>query len=159
YSIAIGVRSYRSIEDRLRWDPAFLILAGQKVFDHSTLCRFIWRHKEALIEFFTLTVYVLIEQGYITKDFIGTDGTKIKAWAGKDFTGTLEDFGRRSKKLEEKIKELLSKMGNDSPDPQRPKKLRNLQRRKEKIDQFLEQVKKNPGAIDPSEKVNLPDCA
>lgn len=158
YSMATGVRSYRAIEERLGWDPAFLILSGQKVFDHSTLCRFIWRHKEALVEFFTLTVYVLIDQGYMSQDFIGTDGTKIKAWAGKDFTGTLEDFRRRSKKLEERINEILTKMGKDpNPDPQPSEKLRNLQRKKEKIDRFLEQVKKESGKIGANEKVNLTD--
>lgn len=157
YSIASGIRSYRSIEDRLKWDPCFLILSGQKVFDHSTLCRFIWRHKKPLTDFFTIMVYILIKQGHMTKDFFGTDGTKIKASAGKDFTGTLGDFQRRSKKLEKKIEELLSKMGNESPDPDRPEKIRNLERKKKKIDDFLEQVKGNPERIESKEKINLTD--
>lgn len=115
YSLAIGERSYRGIEERLNWDPSFIILSGQKTFDHSTLCRFIWRHKQALTDFFTTMVYVLMNQNFITKDFLGTDGTKIKASAGKDFTGTLEDFERRCKKLAKKIEELLAKMDWRSP--------------------------------------------
>jgi transposase len=157
YAIATGVRSYRSIEDRLNWDPAFMILSAQETIDHSTLCRFIDRHWKALREFFTLMVYILIEEGYMTKEFFGTDGTKIKACAGKDFTGTYEDFLRRSKKLENKIEEILSKMGNDNPDPEKPRKLRTLQKKKEKIDKFLEEVKNNPGQIGSKQKVNLTD--
>lgn len=157
YAMATGVRSYRSIEDRLNWDPSFMILSAQQTFDHSTLCRFIDRHWKALRDFFTLMVYVLIKEGYITGDFFGTDGTKIKASAGKDFTGSYEDFLRRSKKLEKRIEEILSKMGNDNPDPQAPRKLRELQNKKNKIDKFLEEVKKNPDRIRGNEKINLTD--
>src|SRR4029077_20587791 len=87
-----------------------------------------------------------------------TDGTKIKASAGKDFTGTHEDFLRRSQKLEKRIEEILSKMGNDNnPDPQISRKLRELQNKKNKIDKFLEEVKNNPSRIRGKEKINLTD--
>lgn len=157
YGIATGVRSYRSIEDHLNWDPSFIILAGQETFDHSTLCRFIDRHRKALEEFFTVMVYILINEGYMTKEFFGTDGTKIKASAGKDFTGTYEDFVRRSKKLEKRIEEILSKMGNDNPDPGNPRKLRELENKKQKIDKFLEKIENHTERNSGKNKINLTD--
>jgi transposase len=157
YAIANGIRSYRNIEDRLNWDPAFMILSARKVFDYTTLCRFISVHHEALEEFFTIMVYILIKQGYMTTDFFATDGTKIKASAGKDFTGTVDDFQRRSKKLEKRIAEILAKMGNDNPDPDDSRKLRELHHKKEKIDKFLNEVRNDPNRIKSKEKVNLTD--
>lgn len=157
YAIASGVRSYRSIEQRLAWDPAFMILSAGKMIDHSTLCRFISVHREALQEFFTIMVYILVEQGCINKDFFATDGTKIKGSVGKDFTGTCEDFERRSEKLGKRIAEILESMGNDEPDPGRGRKLKTLEKKKEKIDHFIEQVKTGKRSIGPKDKINLTD--
>lgn len=157
YAIASGVRSYRSIEQRLVWDPAFMILSAEKKIDHSTLCRFISMHREALQEFFTVMVYILVEQGCMNKDFFATDGTKIKGSVGKDFTGTPEDFERRSEKLSKRIAEILQTMGNDEPDPGEGRKLKKLEKKKEKIDQFIEEVKKGNRSIGLKDKINLTD--
>lgn len=157
YAIAKGVRSYRSIEERLAWDPAFKILSAGKIFDHSTLCRFISLHRNELEEFFAIMVYVLIKQGYMTTEFFATDGTKIKAWAGKDFTGSYHDFVQRSAKLQKKIEQILASMGNENPDPTPSGKLSDLQRKKRKIDKFVEQVKNDAKRTKSDEKVNLTD--
>jgi hypothetical protein len=102
-------------------------------------------------------VYVLIKQGYMTTNFFATDGTKIKASAGKDFTGTYEDFQRRSKKLGKRIEEILARMGNDNPDPENSRKLRELQHKKEKIDKFIEEVRNDSARVKSKEKINLTD--
>jgi hypothetical protein len=100
----------------------------------------------------------------VTLDFIAVDGTKIKASAGKDFSGNIGDFKRRKAKLEERIKELLHSINAPDAPPEpgtkkkKEKKLQTLQRREEKISKFLDQVA-NDGQSAPAEgeKINLTD--
>src|SRR5215217_8480862 len=53
YAYAIGERSSRAIERRLREDVAFRVIAANQIPDHATIARFRVRHQDALAELFS----------------------------------------------------------------------------------------------------------
>jgi len=164
YAIATGVRSYRKIENHLQWDQNFLVLSMQQNIDHTTICRFINKYEKEIVDFFAVMLYALRSQKYVTLGFIAVDGTKIKASAGKDFSGNIQDFKRRKVKLEQRIKDLLHSISGPDQDPdpgtkkKKEKKLQTLQQRQEKISKFLDQVAHNfESSPAEEEKINLTD--
>jgi vacuolar-type H+-ATPase subunit I/STV1 len=73
------------------------------------------------------------------------DGTKIKAHAGKKFTGNVAEFERRRKGIEKRIEEIIQHTTEEKmSDKYRNRKLNKLEalkREKEKIESFLKEVK------------------
>jgi len=162
FAYATGVYSSREIEDRLRWDTNYICLSGYQKVDHSTICNFILQYGEEIKEVFSLLVYIMAKIGYVTMDFIAIDGTKVKANVSKKFTGTVEDFENKRKRIEEKIEQILQHTMkeelNDKYKRRQINKLRDLLHEKEKIDVFLNEVKQleSKSAVS-TEKINLTD--
>ena len=98
YSYASGVYSSREIEDRMSWDPHYIYLSADQRMDHSTLCAFILRYQTEIKDIFSKLLYVMSEMGYVGLDFVAVDGTKIKANASRDFTGTRKISGEKRKR-------------------------------------------------------------
>jgi len=160
YAFATGIRGSRKIEDHLRWDPNFLILSSQETIDHSTICGFLNNYREEILDCFSKMDYVLAQMGYLDNDFIAIDGTKIKASAGKNFTGTAKDFRKKLVAIKEKVSEMLDNFGKDedgdsSYRTRKERKLEALEREQEKIEEFLKEVKN--GVTDDQTRVNLND--
>jgi hypothetical protein len=117
--------------------------ANQKV-DHSTICNFILQYQQEIKGIFSKLLYVMTELGYVSMDFVAVDGTKIRANAGKKFTGDVADFARRRKRLERKMEEII----HHTTDEKMSEKYRNrklnkldaLRRERDRIDAFLGEV-------------------
>jgi transposase len=91
YAYCQGERSSRKIEARCRTDAAFRIATGNRVPDHSTVCRF--RAAAAsgggpLEDLFTRVLFVLAAAGLGRLDVISVDGSKIWANASKQANRT-----------------------------------------------------------------------
>jgi transposase len=159
YSYAKGIYFSREIEDRLKWDPHYIYLGANQKVDHSTICNFILQYQEEIKEIFSKLVYVMAKLGYVTLDFVAVDGTKIKAHAGKKFTGNVAEFERRRKGIEKRIEEIIQHTTEEKmSDKYRNRKLNKLEalrREKEKIESFLKEVgeKENKRESSSGEKV------
>lgn len=77
YAYAIGERSSRGIERRLREDVAFRVLSGNVVPDHATIGRFRQRHEQALGDLFCEVLRLCGEAGLVRVGVVAIDGTKI----------------------------------------------------------------------------------
>lgn len=91
YAYLQAERSSRRIEQRCRTDAAFRIATGNRVPDHSTICRF--RAAAAgpegpLEDLFTQVLFVLATAGLGRLDVISIDGSKIWANASKEANRT-----------------------------------------------------------------------
>jgi transposase len=93
YAYLQAERSSRKIEERCRTDAAFRVATGNRVPDHSAICRF--RAAAAseggpLEDLFTQVLFVLAKAGLGRLDVISVDGSKIWADASKEANRTEE---------------------------------------------------------------------
>lgn len=162
YSYSQGIYSSRVIEDCISsGDSVFTYLSSNTCLDHSTICKFILKHEESIRDIFTRMVYVLHNLGLIKLNFLAIDGTKIRANAGEKFTGTLEDFQRKRKRIEEKIRGILEKTVSEELSEKyrcrMDNKLKRLERENEKIDSFFLGFSKKSQADKKEKRINLVD--
>jgi len=157
YSYAKGIYSSREMEDRMRWDPHYIYLSANQRVDHSTICNFILKYGDEIKAVFSRLVYVMAGMGYISLDFVAVDGTKIRADAGKRFTGNVEEFRQQRDRIERKIEKILHHTMDESSEGQshRKEKLDTLEREKAKIEAFLTEVEREETT--PKGKVSLTD--
>ncbi len=157
YSYAKGVYSSREMEDRMRWDPNYIYLSANQRVDHSTICNFILKYGEEIKRVFSQLVYVMAKMGYVSMDFVAVDGTKIKADAGKRFTGDVKEFKEKKSRIEKKIERILHHTMDERPEfkARGEKILDSLEREKAKIQTFLDEVEK--GEATANGKVSLTD--
>ena len=162
YSYSQGIYSSREIEDRITGgDSAFTYLSSNTCLDHSTICKFILMHSEAIREVFTRMVYVLHKLGLVKLNFLAIDGTKIRAGVGDRFTGTVEDFRKKRERIEKKIGEILERTVSDELSEkyrQRMEhKLKQLEKDKEKIDSFFSDLSSEEKLTKKDKRINLVD--
>jgi transposase len=157
YSYAKGVYSSREMEDRMRWDPNYIYLSANQRVDHSTICNFILKYGEQVKAVFSRLVYVMAKMGYITMDFVAVDGTKIRANAGRRFTGDVAEFRQQRDRIERKIEKILHHTVDEAPEgkARQEKKLDTLEREKAKIEAFLTEVEQEEKP--PKGKTSLTD--
>jgi transposase len=91
YSYLQGERSSRRIERRCQTDAAFRVATGNRVPDHSTICRF--RAAAAgpggpLEDLFAKVLFVLAEAGLGRLGVVSVDGSKIWANASREANRT-----------------------------------------------------------------------
>jgi transposase len=102
YAYLQAERSSRKIEERCRTDAAFRIATGNRIPDHSTICRF--RSHAAcpggpLEDLFTRVLFVLAAAGLGRLDVISVDGSKIWADASKDANRTEAGLRKLARKI------------------------------------------------------------
>jgi len=102
YAYLQAERSSRKIEERCRTDAAFRVATGNRVPDHSTICRF--RAAAAaeggpLEDLFARVLFVLAAAGLGRLDVISVDGSKIWANASKEANRTEEGLRKLARKI------------------------------------------------------------
>jgi transposase len=100
YAYAIGVRSSRQVERRLREDVAFRVLAANQTPDHVTIARFRVRHETALAGFLVESLRLCAAAGMVRLGTVALDGTKLAGNAA-------ERANRTHAKLEAEVAEIL----------------------------------------------------
>lgn len=88
YAYALGVTSSRRIEQRIREDLGFRLLAGDLKPDHWTLNHFRQRHPRALNDVFTQIVEAARNIGLGRLGRVAIDSTRIKADASARIAAT-----------------------------------------------------------------------
>jgi transposase len=94
YAYAVGERSSRVIERRLREDVAFRVIAANQVPDHATIARFRVRHEEALAELFSQVLRLCAEAGLVSAQVIAIDGSKLRADASDKALRSYDDIAQ-----------------------------------------------------------------
>jgi transposase len=102
YAYLQAERSSRKIEGRCRTDAAFRVATGNRVPDHSTICRFraaAAQEGGPLEDLFVKVLFVLAAAGLGRLDVISVDGSKIWANASKQANRTEEGLRTLARKI------------------------------------------------------------
>jgi len=102
YAYLQAERSSRKIEQRCRTDAAFRVATGNRVPDHSTICRFRAAAAQAggpLEDLFAQVLFVLAKAGLGRLDVISVDGSKIWADASKEANRTEDGLRKLARKI------------------------------------------------------------
>jgi transposase len=145
YGISTGIFSSRKMETGCRDHLGFMYVSGHMKPDHSSICRFMVEHYEAIKEVFGMVLYLAHQQGFLDYEKIAIDGTKIKANASKRFSGTIEAFQNRKKKFEKKIELALEKLQSADEEEERKyweRKKKRYEENHRKLAAFLKQAQK-----------------
>lgn len=94
YAYSKGIRSAREIERRLLEDVAFRVIAANERPDHSTICRFMQRHRDSLGELFVAVLRLCVSAGLIDPRVLAIHGTKLEANAAQNRNLTDEELAR-----------------------------------------------------------------
>lgn len=145
YAYAQGIRSSRMVSKLMDTDPHYIYLSGNESVEHTTISLFLTRYGEEIVELFKGMVYALEESGYIGGKDIVIDGSKIRASAGKRFTGTVEDFRRKEERISRALKEWVAGCRSDAGDADMDKRRRVLEGNRERIGRFLSRLEGEKG--------------
>lgn len=117
YAYALGVTSSRRLEQRIREDLGFRLLAGNWKPDHWTLNEFRKGHPRALNDVFTQVVEVARGLGLGRLGKVAIDSTRVKADASPDRKDTLEQLRRERARIRQRIRRWQQQCNRDDQEP------------------------------------------
>jgi transposase len=124
YAYAVGVTSSRRIERECVEDVAFRVISANRQPDHSTVARFLVRHRDAIEGLFCEVLVLCRRAGMVRVGTVAVDSTKLAANASLAQNRTLEGLEAEARRIiEEAIEtdrredELYGeKRGDELPD-------------------------------------------
>ncbi len=162
YGFCRGIFTSRKLEKACRNDLGFMYISGHNTPDHAAICRFLQRHRDRLKEIFRQIIYLAYKKGFIDYKTLALDGTKIRANASKIFTGTLADFRKRLKSIEQSIEKAINRLesNTESDSMEFEIKLTEVKREQERISEFLSNSTEILNLKGKEKKQNItdPDC-
>ncbi len=108
YGYSYGVRSSRKLEREANYNLSFIWLTGGLKPDHKTIAEFRRKNKSALRKVLKQCARLCIKLDLIEGNTLFVDGTKIRANASIKNSWTKERCDRHLKKIDKRIKEILS---------------------------------------------------
>ena len=145
YGFARGVFSSRKLEKSCKQDMGFMYVSGFSTPDHSTFSRYISERAQLITLIFSKVLYIADQLGYLDYRLIATDGTKIKANASHQFTGTIENFYKRQAALTKKIEDALAehrRAENRDEEERLTKRIERYHANYERVQHFLDQAER-----------------
>ena len=144
YGYCVGVFSARKIQQRLREDVAFRVLAAGNEPDFRTISDFRKIHLKTLEGFFEEVLKITLETGAMKLGRVALDGTKIKANASKHKAMSYDRMKQQEKAIRAQVKELLARAeatdaeedaryGKDQRGDELPEELRRRETRLKRI--------------------------
>jgi transposase len=109
YGYCVGVYSSRKIQQRVKEDIAFRILAAGNEPDFRTISDFRKIHLEALESLFEQVLKLALEIGAVKVGRVALDGSKVKANASKHKAMSYGRMQEEQKRLRQQVKELLAR--------------------------------------------------
>ena len=145
YAYSIGVTSSRAIERRCVDDVAFRVISADRQPDHSTIARFLVRHREALSGLFFEVLALCRQAGMVRVGTVAVDSTKLAANASADRNRTFDGLEAEARRIiEEAIEtdrredELYGERRGD----ELPAELADPGTRGQRIRELLEEVRR-----------------
>jgi transposase len=117
YAYALGVTSSRRIEQRIREDLGFRLLAGNLKPDHWTLNQFRSRHPGALNDVFTQVVEAARKMGLGQLGRVAIDSTRVQANASPDRSASLEQLRRERARIRQRIRRWQKQCNREDQEP------------------------------------------
>ncbi|MDQ3956468.1 MAG: transposase [Actinomycetota bacterium] len=144
YAFAVGERSTRGIERRCVEDVAFRVITANETPDHSTIARFINRHREALGDLFRQIIGVCVSAGLVRPGVVAIDGTKMAANASQQRNLTEEELADYSARVFDEFDRVQAEedaLYGDRRGDEMPEFLRDPDARRAWINEQLEAQK------------------
>ncbi|MET9881261.1 transposase [Actinacidiphila glaucinigra] len=107
YCYSKGVRSSRQIE-RACWDDVGCrVITGNRPVDHSTVARFVRRHREALKALFVQVLALCGQRGLVNLSAVAIDGSPMEANASRGSNQRLQQLEETISRCQAEIHELM----------------------------------------------------
>jgi transposase len=153
YGLMRGIRRSRQLEYLCGQAIDFMWLAEGRTIDHTTICKFRKRFRGPLKDLFRQVGRIAMTLGLVRLGEVAFDGTRVKGNASRFHTWTAERIEAALKELEPLIEKMLCEAeAADTVDDQRlgieesghhlPPELADLQARKARLQEVLEEVQK-----------------
>ena len=145
YAYAIGVTSSRQIERRCVDDVAFRVISANRQPDHSTIARFLIRHRDAVAELFFQVLSLCRQAGMVRVGTVAVDSTKLAANASAGQNRTLEGLEAEARRIIEEAVETdrrEDELFGENRGDELPEELADPRTRKAKIKELLEQARR-----------------
>jgi transposase len=123
YGFCRGIFSSRKLEHGCKHDIGFMYVSGHNTQDHVAICRFLNRFSKELKQIFSQVIYIFHNKGFVDYHHLALDGTKIRANASRNYTGTLQDFRKRIASIDRYVEKAISRLS--SPDGENVAQLKN----------------------------------
>lgn len=104
-----AIRSSRAIEQATFDDVGARVIMGHVHPDHSTIARFMARHRDQVKALFVQTLTIAAKDGLVSVDIVAGDGTVVKANASKTRNATAQQLAVDISELEAAIAEEVEK--------------------------------------------------
>jgi len=145
YAYATGVTSSRRIEQRIREDLGFRLLAGNLKPDHWTLNEFRRLHPKSLNDVFTQVLEIARKLGMAQLGRVAIDSTKIAANASPDRSSSRQALRRERARLRQRIRRWQKQCDQENGEPSGGSVAApaEWQQRLEQIPRQLEQLRKS----------------
>jgi transposase len=117
YAYALGLTSSRRLEQRIREDLGFRLLAGNWKPDFWTWNQFRRRHRKALNDVFTQVLEAARRLGMGRLGQVAIDSTRVEACASPDRAQTLEQLRRERARLRQRIRRWQKQCDRDDQEP------------------------------------------
>jgi len=118
YAYALGVTSSRRIEQRVREDLGFRLLAGNLKPDHWTLNEFRRRHPRRLNDVFTQVLEAARSMGLGRLGRVAIDSTRVAANAAPDRHDTIAQLRRERARIRQRIRRWQKQCDLDEAAPE-----------------------------------------
>jgi transposase len=156
--------SLRKMEYDTQYHLGYRWLTGDETIDHTTMGKFLSKHKLSIAELFSQIVMLGAEKGLIDFDILAIDTVKIRANASYKHFRNLEGLEKERIKIKEKISELMNDVLVNNEDEIKQLKLKELfiesaaEELKQRIkDKTVEAKESEVAAVTKKEKINLTD--
>ena len=145
YAYAQGVTSSRRIEQRVREDLGFRLLAGNWKPDHWTLNQFRRRHPRALNDVFTQVVEAARGLGMGQLGRVAIDSTRVQANASPDRSDSIEQLRRERARIRQRIRRWQKQCDQEDGEPSGSGAMEATvwQERLEEIPRQMQQLRKS----------------
>jgi transposase len=150
YAYAVGERSSRRIERRLRDDVAFRVIAANEAPDHATIARFRRRHQEAIAALFSQVLGLCVREGLVETKVVAIDGTKMAADASDFSNKTARQLADEILAEAEEVDRAEDEAYGERRGDELPAHLAPGSERKARIKEALRQLQEDPNAGKPT---------
>jgi transposase len=145
YAYSVGVTSSRAIERRCVDDVAFRVITANEQPDHSTIARFLVRHRESLQELFFQVLALCRRAGMVRVGTVAVDSTKLAANASARQNRTFEGLQAEAERIIEEAIETdrrEDELYGEKRGDELPAELADPSTRAQRIKELLEEVRR-----------------
>jgi transposase len=146
YAYALGVTSSRRLEQRIREDLGFRLLAGNLKPDYWTLNQFRRRHPRALNDVFTQVVESARRLGLGRLGRVAIDSTRIQANASPDRSDSLEQLRGERARIRQRIRRWQKQCDRESEEQPPDGQIAQAEAWKQRLEEIpaqLEELRKS----------------